>query len=431
MTGIESRMLARFDHHDPALAKDGVPQRVYRELREKCPFTWSDAYEGFWVASRYADIEEVVRDPATFVSSQGILVPDLNDSLPPEDQRQRLESGRGVIGPPVSYDPPVHTEIRRKLEPLFSPAVVRNREDYIRSVADSWIDSFIADGECDVVAQFCAPVPAIVVLDWLGLDSGDWKVWSDAVLAQFSRPGEYGPDLSAIDLTKLLATLHDRRRNPADDIITAVAELEFDGQPFDDLELVALLAQLVFAGLDTTTNTTASTLVELYRHPDIRDELANTPQDDRLWASVIEEFLRYTCPIQGFKRTARTDATVADQKIQAGDRVYMLWASANFDEREFERPDEIDIRRTTNRHMTFGRGIHRCLGSHLARLEVKVMIQQILQRIPNYTVDEHRLQLHDDVGIAYGYESIPIAFAPRRGGGSAPRKPAGSSHGIA
>src|SRR3954451_9673298 len=126
-----------------------------------------------------------------------------------------MKIGRGVIGPPVSYDPPVHTQIRRKLEPLFSPAVVRQREDYIRSVADDWIDSFMSDGKCDVVAQFCAPVPTIVVLNWLGLHDEDWKMWSDAVLGQFSRPGQYGPDLSAIDLPKLLSTLQDRRKNPA------------------------------------------------------------------------------------------------------------------------------------------------------------------------------------------------------------------------
>jgi cytochrome P450 len=413
MTDIESRMAARFDHHDPELASDGVPQRVYRHLRQTCPFTWSDAYDGFWVAATYADIEDVIRDPDNFGSSAGILIPDPNDAMPQADQVQRFEMRKGVVGPPVSYDRPVHTPIRRKLEPLFAPALVREREDYIRSVADEWIDSFITDGQCDVVADFCAPVPTIVVLNWLGLHGEDWKVWSDAVLDQFSRPGQYGPDLSAIDLPKLLATLHDRRENPAEDVITAIAEIRIDGAPLDDLEMVAMLAQIVFAGLDTTTNATASTLVELYRRPDLREELANTPQHDRLWASAIEEFLRYTCPIQGFKRTARRKAVVGGQTVQQGQRVYMLWASANFDDGEFNRPDQIDIRRSANRHMTFGRGIHRCLGSHLARLEMKVMVQQILQRLPDYTVDESRLRLHHDVAIAYGYESVPIRFTPR------------------
>jgi cytochrome P450 len=412
MADIESRMVSRFDHHDPELASDGVPQKVYRTMREKCPFTWSDAHDGFWVASTYADIEEVIRDPDNFGSSGGILIPDPSDAMAPEDRRERFEMRKGIIGPPVTYDPPVHTPIRRKLEPLFAPAVVREREDYIRSVTDDWIDSFIADGECELVTQFCAPVPTIVVLNWLGLHEENWKDWSDAVLNQFSQPGQYGPDLSAIDLPKLLATLHDRRERPTDDVITAITQIRVDGAPLDDLEMVAMLAQVVFAGLDTTTNATASTLVELYRRPQLREELANTPHDDRLWTSAIEEFLRYTCPIQGFKRTARTDTTLGGQTVRAGDRVYMIWASANFDEHEFDQPEQVDIRRSANRHMTFGRGIHRCLGSHLARLEMKVMVQQILQRLPDYTVDESQLELHASVAIAYGYESVPIRFTP-------------------
>lgn len=410
--GIEQQMAQRFDHHDPALAKDGVPQRVYRHLREKCPLTWSDAYDGFWVASRYADIDQVTREPGIFASSQGILIPDPSDALTSEDRQNRFEIGKGVIGPPVAYDPPVHTPIRRKLEPLFAPAVVRQREGDIRSVADEWIDTFIADGRCDVVAQYCAPVPTIVVLNWLGLHDEDWKVWSDAVLNQFSRPGQYGPDTSAVDLGKLLVTLQQRRENPTDDVITAITQIRIEDEPLHELEMVALLAQLVFAGLDTTTNAVASTVVELYRHPEVRAQLARAQNDDRLWTSAVEEFLRFTCPIQGFKRTARMETTVADQTIAAGQRVFVLWASANFDDREFERPDEINIRRIANRHMSFGRGVHRCLGSHLARLEVKVMLQQILKRLPDYTIDESQLKLHHDVGVAYGYESVPMQFTP-------------------
>jgi cytochrome P450 len=414
MTDVEGRMVARFDHHDPELAREGVPRKVYENLREKCPFTWTDAHDGYWVASKYADIEAVIRDPENFASSGGILIPDPSNAMSEEQQRERLEMRRGAIGPPVSYDPPVHTPIRRTLEPMFSPAVVRQRESYIREVTDEWIDSFIADGECDVVAQFCAPVPTIVVLNWLGLHDEDWKVWSDAVLNQFSQPGQYGPDMSAVDLGKLLTLVHERRDNPTDDVLTAVTRIRVDGEPLHDLEIMALVGQMVFAGLDTTTNATASSLVELYRHPEIREELANAPLEDKLWNSAVEELLRFTCPVQGFKRTAREGATIGGHEVEPGQRVYMLWASANFDDDEFDQPNEIDIRRKTNRHMTFGRGIHRCLGSHLARIEVKVMLQQILRRLPDYTVDESALTLHRDVGIAYGYETVPIAFTPGR-----------------
>jgi cytochrome P450 len=124
------------------------------------------------------------------------------------------------------------------------------------------------------VAQFCAPVPTIVALDWLGLHDEDWKVWSDAVLNQFSNPGQYGPDMSVVDLPKLLGLILERREKPADDVLTAITKIRVDGEPLHELEMMALVGQLVFAGLNTTTNATASSIVALYRHPEIREELA-------------------------------------------------------------------------------------------------------------------------------------------------------------
>jgi cytochrome P450 len=407
------RMADRFDHHDPELAAEGVSQRVYQHMRDQCPVQWTDSYDGFWVATRYRDIERVARDAENFASSAGITIPDPTDALSAEDRQQRFESGKGISGPPVMYDPPAHTAIRRGVEPLFAPGAVRQRQDYIRAVAEEVIDSFIEAGECDAINQICAPIPAIVVLNWLGLPEEDWKSWSDTVLAQFSKPGEFGIDMSSIDVGKILSTIQERKANPAGDVISAITQTTIDGEPLNDLEMLAMIMQLVFAGLDTTTNAAAGMLVELYRHPDLRTELAETGHDDRLWDTAIEEFLRYTCPIQGFKRTARTQTQVGDKTIQPGERVFMLWAAANFDEREFDRPHEINIRRPANRHMTFGRGIHRCLGSHLARLEMKVMAQVVLERMPDYTIDESKLRLHPDVGITYGYESIPLRFTPQ------------------
>lgn len=414
MDDIALQMIEHFDLHNPIVAKEGVPQRVYSELRERCPVRWSDAHGGFWVATRYQDVERVIRDPENFSSSQGVVIPDPTDALTPEDRQIRMETGKGVVGPPVSYDPPAHTPIRRALEPLFAPGMVRQRTEYIRSVTDHWIDSFIEAGECDAVAQLCAPVPAIVVLNWLGLHDEDWKIWSDIVLSQFSRPGQYGPDITQLDLEKILVTLHERRDHPTDDVLSAITQIRISGEPLNDLEMVTMVAQLVMAGLDTTTNATAGTLVELHRRPELRRKLAATPPDDRLWATAIEEFLRYTCPVQGFKRTARDEAQVGDKTVHPGQRVLIMFASANFDEREFDRPYDINLTRTPNRHMTFGRGIHRCLGSHLARLEVTVMVQQVLQRITDYAVDESKLEVHPDVAVAYGYESVPMSFTPGR-----------------
>lgn len=407
---VVNRLVDHFDHHSPEFAQEGVPQQVYAELRERCPVQWSDAQGGFWVtSSKYRDIDRVADDPATFSSALGNCLPHAPDALPDEERAALLESGRGNA-PPVFFDPPLHGAYRRALNPLFTLKAVRVREDYIRSVTDEFIDKFIDTGSCEIVGAFCAPVPAIVVLDWLGLPTEGWKQWSDAVLSQFENPGQSGPDSSMIDLPAVLAEVQDRRQHPRSDVLTALAQTEVDGQLLNDLELLQIVAVIIFAGLDTTTNTVASSLVELARHPDLRAELARTPVDDPLWGSAIEELLRYVCPVQGFRRTAREEAKVGDATVKPGDRVLMLWASGNFDDEIFDDPQRLDLRRNNNRHMSFGRGIHRCLGAHLARLEMTIMCQQLLHRIPDYEIDEAALHLHPDVGLVYGFGSVPMRF---------------------
>jgi len=406
---VVNDLVDHFDHHAPGFAQEGVPQRVYAEMREHCPVKWSDAQGGFWVISKYQDIVRVADDAATFSSALGNLVPHAPDALPEEERSALLESGKGSA-PPVFYDPPLHGAYRRALNPLFTPKAVRTREDYIRSVTDERIDAFINLGSCEIVSAFCAPVPAIVVLDWLGLPTEGWKQWSDAVLSQFENPGQTGPDPSKIDLPAVLAEVQDRRANPRNDVLTALSQTEVEGALLNDLELLQIVAVVIFAGLDTTTNAVASSLVELQRHPDLRAELARTPIEDPLWGSAIEELLRYVCPVQGFRRTAREQAQVGDALVKPGERVFMLWASANFDEEIFDDPTQLDFRRNNNRHLSFGRGIHRCSGAHLARLEMMIMLQQLLHRLPDYVIDETALHLHRDVGLVYGFGSVPMRF---------------------
>jgi cytochrome P450 len=402
-------MVDNFDHHAAGFAQKGVPQQVYAEMRERRSVRWSDAQGGFWIASKYHDIARVADDATTFSSALGNLVPHAPDALPEDQRAALLESGRGSA-PPVFYDPPLHGAYRRALNPLLTPKAVRVREDYIRVVTDELIDTFIDSGVCEIVSAFCAPVPAIVVLDWLGLPTEGWKQWSDAVLSQFDNPGQTGPDSSKIDLPAVLAEVQDRRQSGRDDVLTALSQTEVDGALLSDLELLQIVAVIIFAGLDTTTNAVASSLVELQRHPEMRAELARTPIDDPLWGTAIEELLRYVCPVQGFRRTARAAAQVGDAAVKPGERVFMLWASGNFDGEIFEEPNQLDLRRNNNRHMSFGRGIHRCLGAHLARLEMTIMLQQLIHRIPEYEIDEAALRLHSDVGLVYGFGAVPMRF---------------------
>lgn len=402
-------MVERFDHHAPEFAQEGVPHRVYAEMRDRCPVQWSDAQGGFWVVSKYEDIDRVAYDASVFSSALGNLVPTGYDALPQSERKAKLGSGRGDA-PPVFFDPPLHGEYRRALNPLFTPSAVRVREDYIRSVTDEFIDVFIGSGSCELIGDFCAPVPAIVVLDWLGMPIDGWRQWSDAVLSQFENPGQTGPDISKLDMPAVLAEVQDRRVNPRDDVLSALCQTEVEGNLLTEIELLQVVAVIITAGLDTTTNAVANSLIELQRHPELRAELARTPIGDPLWGTAVEELLRYICPVQGFRRTARETAQVGSATVQAEDRVFMLWASGNFDTEVFVEPERLDLRRPNNRHMSFGRGIHRCLGAHLARLEMTIMLQQLIHRIPEYRIDEAAMRLHSNVGLVYGYGAVPMSF---------------------
>jgi cytochrome P450 len=434
MDGVEG-LIARFDHHSSEYAREGVPYKVFEGLREKCPVVRTDVYDGMWVLTRYDDIKRVTEDTETFSSTGGITVPDGTERLGPDEvlELRALVADAAGFSSIVTMDPPEHLKIRRALNPPFSPGAVLARESFIRDVTDRTIDSFIDTGHCDVFGEFCAPVPAIVVLEWLGLPTEEWKKWSDPVLYQFGggmldearasenllSPGQddlptQAQSLSrktgadALDMGELMTVLAARRREPREDLFSYLAQTTVDGRPLEDGEIMGTMATLILAGLDTTTNAVATTVVELARRPQLRTELAAS-DDATLWTAAVEESLRFSCPVQGFKRTAVKDADVGGVRIKAGERVFVLWAAANRDPNVFSSPNEFDIHRQNNRHLSFGNGVHRCLGMHLARLEIKVMLQQLLRRIPDFTVGPE-LPLHRDCGLVFGYESVPFQF---------------------
>lgn len=401
------RLVQRFDHHDPQFSRD--PAAVYRGLRATCPIARTDAWGGYWVVSRYADIAAIARDHETFSSASGVTIPG-GDAMAGDDGGMSL----AMLGDefrliPIECDPPSFYRYRHLLNAHFSPARVEAMEPELRALTGSVIDELIARGEWDFVTDFAMPIPARTVLRVVGADPDEWATYVSAVhyalhrMLQARAAGDEELSLEKIMvlLTGIGTALAERRAEPDahDDLITALI-----AAGLNDLEIVGTCWTVIFGGLDTTTAAIGNTLHYLGTHPDVRQRLVDHPE---LLGTAIEEFLRYFSPIQGLGRTVTRACERGGTRFEEGEKVFLVWASGNRDESEFADPDELVVDRAPNRHMTFGMGLHRCLGSHLARLEMRVTLEEVLRRIPDYTVDEAAAHRYDDVGIAYGFETLP------------------------
>lgn len=386
-----------FDHYDSALAEDPYP--VLRDLREQCPVHWSDRHGGFWALTRYEDIYQVAHDPATFSSNRDhITIPSPEATMPP---------GSAV---PIELDPPEHRIYRSLVSPYFSPQRIATLEPEIRAITSRLIDGFIGRGNADLAQEFAVPLPMFVICKILGIPSDLWpefRVHIDHLL-------QLGEDTdqaiaAGLEIARFLTSiLEERRQQPEDDLLSFLAHTEIDGHTMPDDKLLGFAVLLFGAGAETTTNAIGNTLSYLAQHSELRERIAG---DHALIPAVIEEFLRYDTPVFGLARTATCPTAIGGAEMKDGDRVLLLWGAANHDPAEFDRPDEVDIDRFPNRHIAFGTGIHRCLGSHLARLELRVAFEEIFGRIPDFHLAAGG-QVERVVGITRGVRSLPVAFTP-------------------
>ena len=390
------RLVARFDHHDHALSKD--PYAVYRELRSACPVTKSEAWDGFWVVSSYEHVSQVAHDDATFCSGQGVSYPQAGNARP-------------LI--PIEVDPPEFLGYRRLLNPLFSHSAVEAMEDDVREITNDLIDAFIGRGHCDFMQEFAEPLPARMTLRLLGIDEGQWADFLHAIhVGVHESSRDFDKEVEALleVYVQLAIALDDRQQGDGtgDDIISRLARADIDGRPLEDEEILDMCLLMLFGGLDTTAAVIGHALVWLHEHPDQRARLAAEPE---LLPLAVEEFLRFEAPVQGLARTVTKDCELGGEQLKAGDKVWMLWASANRDEAEFPDPDSVVLDRTANRHFAFGVGIHRCLGAQLGRLMGRVALEQILRRLPDYEVPPRSEVRHlPDCAIVYSLESLPGTF---------------------
>lgn len=330
---------------------------------------------GIWVASRYAEVLAVSRDPGRFCSSQGILT---------------FEIGVEYPSPPTMMhtDAPAHTRYRTATAAGFRPSRVRSLEPGVRARVRRLVDALPAAEPVDVVATLAAPLPLMMICSLLGLPEEDWPTfleWSDAAIPGAAPlSDERRAELMATSEQVLRDHIAHRRRRPAPDFVGDLLAAHPDGGPLSDDEVYVVVNQLLIAGNETTRNLISGGLVALAEHP---DQWVRLRGDRTLVATAVEELLRWTTPVVAFMRTATADTDLAGVRVHAGDPVLMLYASANRDEAEFgSTAGVLDVGRRPNHHLAFGFGPHVCVGAALARLEARVVLEELLDRFAGLEV---------------------------------------------
>jgi cytochrome P450 len=344
------------------------PHPLFTRLRAEAPVAWNEE-RGFWAVTRHAEVSAIGFDHATFCAGKGILVDEI---------------GASYETPPTMMhtDPPAHTRYRRLVQPGFKPTVIRALAPAIRARARALVAQLDAGQPVDVVAELSVPLPLQVISEIMGLPVEDWErfyEWSEAVIPGATDwPEERRTILQGEMITFLVDLTKKRRSEPRDDVLTELAEASIDGDQLSDAELAMFLVQLLVAGNETTRNMISGGLVALADHPGQWEQVA----DDRdLVTSAVEEMLRWTTPVVSFMRTATRPTELAGVAISEGEPVLMVYASANRDENVFGPTSAtFDVGRDPNPHIAFGFGNHFCLGAALARLEGRIVLEELLDR---------------------------------------------------
>jgi cytochrome P450 len=382
-----------YDIFDDAYVAEPYP--VWDALRRSCPIAHSDRYGASWLPTRYDDVATIARDVEHF-SSRSVSV-----IRPPDDEDVALPLGL----PPISSDPPVHTWSRRLLLPWFSHQRVARYEDLTRDLCRRLAADIVERGRGDAAVDYAQQIPARVIAGLLGVpaDLADtFTGWVRDVL-EFAHDEERRRRGRSGILTYLTQEIEVRRSSPGDDLISDLLHAEVDGEPVPDSHVLGTAALTLIAGVDTTWSSIGASLWHLATHPEDRKRLVAEPE---LMPTAIEELLRAYSPVT-MGRIVTEDVELGGCPMKAGDRVLLNFPAANRDPAVFEHPDTVVIDRTENRHAAFGLGIHRCAGSNLARMELRVALEEWLTAIPEFRLD-------DDAAVTWaggqvrGPRTIPV-----------------------
>jgi hypothetical protein len=377
-----------YDIFSKTYIKDPFP--VWDELRGACPVAHTDRWGGSWMPTRYDDLFNIARDIQHF-SSRNVLVADI---MPPPDAEYANDidpeavAQYNVGAPPITSDPPVHTWARKLLLPPFSATQVARWEAETRELCGALIDEFIASGRADGAADYAQQIPPRVIASMLGIPkemSGTFTEW----VRGFLELGLTDPELrnqSALSIFSYMnERIQERKQNlREDDLLSYLLTATVDGEPVPEPHVLGTCFLLMVAGIDTTWSSIGSAIWHLAQHPEDRARLIAEPE---LISSAVEELLRAYSPVT-MARYVAEDVEYNGCPMKEGDRVLMNFPAANRDPEVFENPDEVILDREKNPHIAFGVGIHRCAGSNLARMEMKVAIEEWLKRIPDFRLED-------------------------------------------
>jgi cytochrome P450 len=364
------------------------PFPLWDELRDKCPVAHSERWGGSWMPTRYEDLFNIARDIQHFSSRDVLVAPQgpPPEEGPDEDVPEVLRD-YNAGAPPITSDPPIHTWARRLLLPPFSVTAIAKWEPETRELCASLVESFVGNGRADGAADYAQQIPPRVIASMLGIPKDEAGMFTDWV-RNFLELGLTNTDLQSEAARNIFGYLWERiqehKDNPKDDLITYLLTADVNGEPVPEPHVLGTCFLLLVAGIDTTWSSIGSALWHLAQHPEDRKRLAEKPE---LITTAVEELLRAYSPVT-MARVVASDVEYAGCKMAEGDKVLMNFPAGNRDPRVFENPDDVMLDRAHNPHIAFGVGIHRCAGSNLARMEMRVAIQEWLARIPDFRLED-------------------------------------------
>jgi cytochrome P450 len=373
------------------------PFSVLNELRESTPVRYDENRQCGDVFL-YEDVDAILRNHDLFSS-----------------ERKRTVEHDDIL----TMDPPRHNHMRNLVSKAFSPKAMQNQETKIRELANDLLSQVLDQGHMNMIHDLAAPLPVIIIAEMLGVPKEDrliFKEWSDTVIKGVSGYSQKEYEAVAAEHERVnqeltqyfLSMMAKRRQEPQADLITSLLHAEIDGEKLTDKEIVDFCILLLVAGNETTTNLITHGIRVLTEQPELQSTLK---QDPALIPSFVEETLRYYSPVLGQARIAKQDAEIRGQQIRQGDTVTVWLAAANRDPRKFAKPDRFKVDRSPNPHLSFGKGIHFCLGAPLARLEARIAFETILGRMANLRLKEGTNLVINPAPFLYGVHEYPITFA--------------------
>jgi cholest-4-en-3-one 26-monooxygenase len=398
--------LSDVDLFSPAVYATGVPHEAFRVLRAESPvyFHKEPNGPGFWAITKHQDIVNISKDPKRFSSWRGGTI--LQD-LSGED----LAANRAMM---LNMDPPQHSKYRRLVSQGFTPRMTARLELHTREITTQIIDKIIKKGTCDFVTDVAAQLPLAVIAEMLGVPESDRQRLfdlSNTLIGTDDPDFQRSPDDGKRAAFEMWAYAHNlasqRKGVQAEDLTSILVNGVVDGEQLNEMEFNGFFLLLAVAGNETTRNLISGGMLALIQHP---QERAKLMADRSLLPSAIEEMLRWVTPINYFRRTATCDVELRGQTIKENDKLALFYSSANRDEEIFEEPYAFQITRSPNEHLAFGVGEHFCLGASLARLEIRVMFEQILDRLPDLELCGPIPRLRSN--LVNGIKSIPVRFSP-------------------